>query len=160
MNKTTRVFCTRPSGIVLRKLVENLQEKQVEVRMVDASLELDLEAPMWEKTELVCGDGSQPFTIEHYLVGMQGSKVENEAKRLLTMVEETSESWGKREVTVYLKMTRELFVLRTKGEVGRQTSRALDNCVDMFATLGEGVVLVDGEGFHKKGELILPFTKF
>ncbi len=159
MNKTIRIFCTKPSGIVLRKLMEGLQEEELDVRMVDSSLELDIETPTWEKTSFVCGDGSPPFVIEHYIAGMQDKKIEDETKRFLEMLEETDESWGKREVLVYIKMTRELFIMRSKGEVGKQTLEVIDYCSELFTMLGEGVVLVDGEGFYKKGELILPFTR-
>ena len=160
MNKTIRVFCTKPSGIVLRKLMEDLQEEELDVRMMDSSLELDIETPTWEKTTFACGDGSPPFTIEHYISGMQDKKIEDETKRFLEMLEETEESWGKREVLVYIKMTRELFVIRSKGDVGKQTSEVINYCGELFTLLGEGIVQIDGEGFRKKGKLILPFAKF
>ena len=69
-------------------------------------------------------------------------------------------AWGKREASVYLKMTREMYVLRAGGELGKQTMESVNHCVTMFSTLGEGLVQVDGDGFHRKGELLLSFTRF
>jgi len=60
---------------------------------------------------------------------------------------------------VYLRMSREVFVIMMEGGEAEKMKGLLDNCLQLFATLGEGVLYVSGEGFFRKGKLILSLAK-
>ena len=155
MNRTIRVFCTKLSGISLRKLLESLVESGHHTRIVDASLDFDIESPAWTSTQLICADASPPITLEHYIAGMHGMKVEDNIDMFLEALDFLDESWGKKEVAVYLKMTRELYVIIVRDDAGSTAFKTADQCAKIIEQLGEGMVQVDNEGFYKNDELIL-----
>ncbi len=143
----------------IRKLLDDLREAGHDCRNIDTSLELDVESPIWVQVELACADSSQPIILEHYIAGMHGSNVEDEVERFLGDVESSEESMNKREVMVYLRMTRELFLLTTEKDDNSKTWDVLRRCAQMLAAIGEGVVQADDEGFFVKGQHILPSPK-
>jgi len=159
LGRTIKVFCTKLSGISPGKLLDELRESGFDCRYVDTSLDFDLDSPVWARAELVCAGSLRSIVIEHYIGGLHGTLVEEETEQLLEKVGPAEESWNKREVVVYLRMSRELFAIQMEGGEAEKMKGLLDRCLQLFATMGEGVLYVDGEGFFRKGKLILPLAK-
>jgi len=159
MNGATRVFCTKLSGLFPRALLDAIMEVEPKFQLLDSDIEMDFESPIWDKMRIICTNSRTPIEIEHHISGVHGSAVQEETIRFMAMLEILEETWGKREVAVYLRLTREMFVLRCEGEADGQTEEMIRKCAKILAGFGEGVVQVDGVGFFKNGELALPLDQ-
>jgi hypothetical protein len=146
-------------GISLGMLLDELRGSGFDCQYIDASLDFDLDSPVWARAEIVCAGSPRSIVIEHYIGGFHGTLVEDEALQLLGRLKPVEESWNKREVVVYLRMSRELFVIQIEGGEAEKMKGLLDRCLQLFETMGEGLLYVEGEGFFNKGKLILPLTK-
>ena len=158
MTGATRVFCTRLTGLSPRTLIRAIRMEERKFQVLESELDLDFETPLWTKLRIVCTNSSAPIAIEHHIARARGTGVEEETIKFMTLLESVEESWGKREVGVYLRLCREMFILTCEGEADGQTKSMLGKCAAILARHGEGTVQVDDIGFYKKGELILPLA--
>ena len=155
MTGVTRVFCTKLTGLSARTLIRAIRKEEKRFDVLESELDLDFETPFWRKIRIECANSEAPIAIEHHIAGALGTFVEEEAIRFQALLETVEESWGKREVIVYLRLSRELFVLTCEGRADESTERMLGLCAAILARHGEGAVQVDGVGFFKKRELVL-----